>query len=100
MKVARKALVLAIFACLPFSAQADEPGYSEGPRTRVAKRTTVVRSALSQPLLVPDCAETMNVTLLECAPRVYVRGDDLATLNQLNAVPARVTRPYPYLFSW
>jgi hypothetical protein len=100
MKVARKALALAIFACLPFSAQADEPAFSEAPRTRVMKRTMAVRSVPSQPLLVPDCAETMNVTLLECAPRIYVRGDDLATLNQLNAVPTRVTRPYPYLFSW
>jgi hypothetical protein len=99
MKVAHKALALAIFACLPFAAHADEPAFSDGARPRVANRT-VVRSAVTRPFLVPDCSETINVTLLKCAPRVYVRGDDLATLNQLNALPTRVTRPYPYLFSW
>jgi hypothetical protein len=99
MNVARKFLAIAIFTGLPFSVQADEPAFSEGSRTRTVNRA-MTRQVVSQPLLVPDCAETMNVTLLKCAPRVYVRGDDLTTLNQLNAVPTRVTRPYPYLFSW
>jgi hypothetical protein len=99
MNVARKVLAIAVFTGLPFAAQADEPGFSDRARTRGVERT-LTRSVPSYPLLVPDCAETMNVTLLKCAPRVYVRGDDLETLNQLNAVPTRVTRPYPYLFSW
>jgi hypothetical protein len=99
MKVARKVLAIAIFASLPFAAQADEPGFSDRSRVRGVERT-VTRSVHTDPLLVPDCAETFNATLLKCAPRAYVRGDDLATLNQLNTIPTRVTRPYPYLFSW
>jgi hypothetical protein len=99
MKVARKVLAIAIFTGLPFAAQADEPGFSDRARTRGVERT-LIRSVPSYPLLVPDCAETFDATLLKCAPRTYARGDDLATLNQLNTVPTRVTRPYPYLFSW
>jgi hypothetical protein len=98
MTLRRNALAFAILAMTPFAAAADEPGASNGPR--VMKRTTIVRHVAQSPLLVPDCRETYWSTLLKCAPRTYVRGTDLATLNQLNALPTRVMRPYPSLFSW
>jgi hypothetical protein len=99
MKMGCKALALAIMALLPCSAFADEPGPANAPRARVVKRT-VVRTTVRTPLLVPDCFETWNSKLLKCAPRVYVRNDDISTLNQLDALPTRVMRPYPYLFDW
>lgn len=98
MRIA-KALAIGIVALVPGSVLADEPGMSAAPRTRAVART-VVRTAVRQPLLVPDCVETWNAKLLKCAPRVFVRGDDLATLNQLDTLPSRERTPYPSLFSW
>jgi hypothetical protein len=99
MKVGCRALVLAMAALLPCAALADEPGIASTPRHRVVKRVAV-RTVVRAPLLVPDCFETWRADLLRCAPRVYVRNDDVATLNQLDTLPARVTTPYPSLFSW
>jgi len=99
MKLACKALATAMVAFLPCSVLADEPGPANAPRARVVHRT-VTRAVIRTPLLVPDCFETWNSKLLKCAPRVYVRNDDIATLNQLDALPSRVMRPYPSLFSW
>jgi hypothetical protein len=93
---------LAAFTLLPLAALADEPPPSMGaPRAeRVVVDRHVARAYEVRPGLVPDCSERYGTTLLKCAPRVYVPPRDVATLNQLNAIPTRVVRPYPYLFSW
>jgi hypothetical protein len=99
MKMGCKALALAIVTLLPCAALADEPGYSSGPRTRIVNRAAV-RTVVRAPLLVPDCFETWNSSLLKCAPRTFVPRDDIEVLNQLDTLPARVTTPYRSLFSW
>jgi hypothetical protein len=99
MKVGYKALVLAVATLLPCAVLADEPGIASAPRHRAVKRVAV-RSLVRVPLLVPDCYETWHADLLRCAPRTYVPTNDVVTLNQLDAVPSRVTTPYPSLFSW
>jgi hypothetical protein len=67
---------------------------------RVVVQRDVIPAYTASPILVPDCEERWTATLLKCAPRAYVVPQDTNSLNQLNAVPARVVRPYPYLFSW
>ena len=94
MKLVPLTLAIAALTALSGVALADEPGYS----TRVVKRT-VVRTVPAHPLLQPDCFETGNSVLLKCAPQTYVPLDDVV-LNQLDTIPSRVVRPYPYLFSW
>lgn len=100
MTIKLNVLALAMMASLPCAALADEPGSSVGGQVRSMKRTTIMRQVAREPLLVPDCRETYWSTLLKCAPRTYVAASDLGTLNQLNALPTRVMRPYPSLFSW
>ena len=99
MNVGCKALVLAMATLLPCAVLADEPGIASAPRHRAVKRVAV-RSVVRVPLLVPDCYETWHADLLKCAPRTFVATDDVVTLNQLDAVPSRVRKPYPSLFSW
>ncbi|WP_046865518.1 hypothetical protein [Microvirga massiliensis] len=90
--------LLAVFN-VAMPALADEPG--DVPRRSAVRSHQVVRDYVEFPRLVPDCREDWNSTLLRCAPREYVwADDDLATLNALNALPSRVRRPYPELFSW
>jgi hypothetical protein len=102
MRRAQGIAALAVLTLLPISALADEPAVGASP-TR-AKRVYVEREVVHEPEirygLTPDCFDQFGATLLECAPRVYVAPQDLATLNALNTVPSRVVRPYPYLFSW
>jgi len=95
MKLVSLTLAVAALAVLSGRAFADEPGY----QTKVVKRT-VVRTVPRQPLLQPDCFETGNSVLLKCSPQTYVPLDNIAVLNQLDTIPSRVVRPYPYLFSW
>jgi hypothetical protein len=96
----RLLLAMGLMASLGFvaSASADEPG--DTPRPSSVYSRQVVRSYVHLPRLVPDCQEGWYSNLLRCAPRVYVRADDEATLNALNALPSRVRRPYPELFAW
>ena len=98
MRLARGVMALAGLALLPFSAMADEPG----PLPLEASRSRAVaqESYVAYPYLVPDCFDQAGQTLLKCAPRTYGTPDDIATLNALNAIPDRIRRPYPYLFSW
>jgi hypothetical protein len=94
MKLAPFTLAIGVLTAMTGATLADEPGYS----TTVVKRT-VVRTVPRQPLLQPDCFETGNSVLLQCAPQTYVPLDEVV-LNQLNTIPSRVVRPYPTLFSW
>jgi hypothetical protein len=102
MRLAQGLTALAGLSLLPFAAFADEPPPSAAGPARSA-RVVVEREVATgyfNPGLVPDCWEQYGATLLKCAPRAYAAPQDVATLNQLNAVPSRVVRPYPYLFSW
>jgi hypothetical protein len=96
----RAAIALSALMLAPFPTHADEPGTLGSRSGRVVVKRQVVSEYVAGPGLVPDCRETFNSTLLQCAPRVYVRPLDLATLNELNALPPRRVRPYPYIFSW
>jgi hypothetical protein len=102
MRLAQGLAALAGLSLLPFSAFADEPPPGAAGPVRsgrvVVEREVEVRYL--NPNLVPDCWDQSGAVLLKCAPRAYVVPQDVATLNQLNAVPSRVVRPYPYLFSW
>jgi hypothetical protein len=99
MRPVNGALVLVGLLALPIPAQADEPGVALS-RYPHARRVVVERPIVTYRRLVPACWETIYATLLACAPRVYVYPSDLGTLNELDAPPSRVRRPYPYLFSW
>jgi hypothetical protein len=99
MKPVKGALALTALLALIVPAQADEPGAALDRYPR-ARRIVVERTIVARYGLVPACWETFYTTLLACAPRVYVYPNDLATLNELDAPPSRVRKPYPYLFSW
>jgi hypothetical protein len=100
MRLRQALIALSALMLSPIGAYADEPGAPSARSGRAAIKRQVVSEYAARPGLVPSCLETFNSTLLECAPRALVRPVDLATLNELNALPSRTPRPYPYLFSW